>query len=95
MMRIILQEALENIRFNQAHSGKTMVAWKGTVRNIREAEAAVCRECLGTGTVSRWNEVAYFEDRRVCALCEAGRSLESKITDIVKRARLEERLARR
>jgi DnaJ-class molecular chaperone len=73
-----------------------MVALKQKVRSeTLEAEAAVCGECGGTGTVSHWNEVAFFEDRRICARCEAGRALESKIGDIVRRAQLEERLAKR
>jgi hypothetical protein len=62
---------------------------------ILEEEAAVCRECLGTGIVSRWSEIAYFEDRRPCARCEAGSRVDSKMSDIVKRAQLEERLSRR
>jgi Zn ribbon nucleic-acid-binding protein len=60
-----------------------------------EEEAAVCSECNGAGTVSYWNEVAYFEDRRACTQCEAGRKVDSKLADIVKRAQLEERLSRR
>jgi DnaJ-class molecular chaperone len=60
-----------------------------------EAEPNVCCECGGTGTVSQWNEVAYFDDRRICTKCDAGRAIESKIGDIVRRAQLEERLAKR
>lgn len=60
-----------------------------------EEEAAVCRECGGAGTVSRWSEVAYFEDRRACTRCEAGRKVDSRIADIIKRAQLEDRLSRR
>ena len=71
-----------------------MVAAEKTLTTFDE-EAAVCIECNGGGTVSYWNEVAYFEDRRACTQCEAGRNVHSKITDIVKRAQLEERLSRR
>ena len=62
---------------------------------ILEEEATVCRECLGTGIVSRWSEIAYFEDRGPCARCGAGCRVDSKIADIVKRAQLGERLSRR
>jgi len=60
-----------------------------------EKEATVCSECNGGGTVSYWNEFAYFEDRRACTRCDAGSNVHSKIADIVKRAQLEERLSRR
>ncbi|PYT06506.1 MAG: hypothetical protein DMF60_09295 [Acidobacteria bacterium] len=60
-----------------------------------EEEAAVCSECKDGGTVSYWNEFAYFEDRRACPRCERGRNVHSKIADIVKRAQLEDRLSRR
>jgi len=56
-------------------------------------DGAVCRQCLGTGTVSLWNEIAYFEDRRACQRCDDGRRVDSKISDILKRAQLEERLS--
>lgn len=71
-----------------------MVAAEKIVTTFEE-KASVCSECNSGGTVSYWNEVAYFEDRRSCALCEAGRKVDSKIADIVKRAQLEERLSRR
>lgn len=58
-------------------------------------EAALCSECNGGGTVSYWNEVAYFEDRRPCPRCEAGGRIHMKIADLVKRAQLEERLSGR
>lgn len=73
-----------------------MVAAEKTIRSEAiEDEATICRACLGTGVVSHWNEIAYFEDRRACARCEAGCRVDTKIADIVKRARLEERLAGR
>lgn len=71
-----------------------MVAAKKTItKKTLEEETTICRECLGTGMVSHWNEIAYFEDRRACALCDAGGVIDSKIADIVKRARLEERMS--
>jgi CO dehydrogenase/acetyl-CoA synthase alpha subunit len=73
-----------------------MVAAEKTIRTeTPDDEATVCRACFGTGVVSHWNEIAYFEVRRACARCEAGCRVEAKIADIVKRARLEERLAGR
>jgi CO dehydrogenase/acetyl-CoA synthase alpha subunit len=73
-----------------------MVAAEKTIRTeTTDEEAAACRACFGTGVVSYWNEIAYFEDRRACARCEAGCRVEAKIADIVKRARLEERLSGR
>jgi hypothetical protein len=72
-----------------------MVAAEKTIKTETEVEGAVCSECLGTGLVSYWNEIAYFEDRRACARCEAGFRVASKIADIVRRARLEERLSGR
>jgi hypothetical protein len=73
-----------------------MVAVEKTVRKeALEAEGSAGCECGGTGTVSHWSEIAYFEDRRVCTRCEAGRTVDSRIADIIKRAQLEERLSRR
>ncbi len=73
-----------------------MVAAEDPIRgDALGEEVPVCRECLGTGMVSRWSEIAYFEERRACGLCEAGRRADSNIADIVRRARLEERIARR
>jgi len=45
--------------------------------------------------VSIWSEIAYFEDRRPCPICEAGFKVDSKIRDILKKAQLEERLSSR
>jgi hypothetical protein len=73
-----------------------MVAAEEPLRSdVLEEDAPVCGECLGTGTVFRASEIAYFEERRACSRCEVGRRIESKIADIVRRAQLEERLARR
>lgn len=75
---------------------RQMAAAEKPIRaEILEEEATVCRGCLGTGMVSHWSEIAYFEDRRPCPRCEAGCGVDSKIADIVKRAQLEEWLSRR
>jgi len=70
-----------------------MVAAEKTLTTFEEA--ALCSECNGGGTLSYWNEVAYFEDRRACTRCEAGRKVDSTLADIVKSAQLEEQLSRR
>lgn len=68
-----------------------MVAAKKTIRaDTPDEDAARCPECFGTGVVSHWSEIAYFEDRRACARCEAGGRIDTKIAEAVKRARLEE-----
>ena len=71
-----------------------MVAVGKTLTSERIEEDAVCSECFGTGMVSHWSEIAYFEDRRTCSRCEAGCRVDTKIADIIKLARLEERLSR-
>ena len=70
-----------------------MVAAENTILLETIGADAACTECLGTGVVSRWSEIAYFEDRRACGRCEAGGRVAAKIADIVKRARLEDRLS--
>jgi hypothetical protein len=71
-----------------------MVAVEKTIASKdSDAEASVCPECRGAGTVGHWSDVAYFEDRRVCTNCEAGRAVDSRIADIVRRAQLEQRLS--
>ncbi len=44
-----------------------------------------CIECHGTGIVRHWSEFAFFDDRRLCTLCDAGRRVEKNIVDIIKR----------
>ncbi len=70
-----------------------MAAAEKTITFETDDQAASCASCLGTGMVSYWSEIAYFEDRRACARCEAGERVDTKIADIVKRARLEDRLS--
>ena len=94
----ILRGGPENIgrEWKSDQVRQTAAAEKPIEAKMLEEEAAVvCRECLGTGIVSGWSEIAYFEDRRPCARCEAGFRVDSKIADMVKRAQLEERLSRR
>lgn len=54
-------------------------------------DVAVCPHCLGTGTVSHWNEIAFFEDRRTCTQCDAGRMVETSVADILRRFQFESR----
>lgn len=73
-----------------------MVAVENTIAGKdSDADAGVCSACAGIGTVSRWSDVAYFEDRRVCVSCEAGRAVDSRIADLVRRAHLEQQLSGR
>jgi hypothetical protein len=53
-------------------------------------EGTVCGDCGGTGIISHWSEVSYFEDRRLCR-CEAGRLVDAKIAEIIARAQSEDR----
>lgn len=73
-----------------------MVAVEKTISSKdSDDDAGSCPECRGSGTVGHWSDVAYFEDRQVCAGCEAGLAVGSKIADIVRRAQLEQRLSGR
>jgi hypothetical protein len=90
----ILWDGAENIDSLIKPRSIDMVASEKILTTLKE-EAAGCTECGGGGTVSYWNEVAYFEDRRACTRCEAGRKIDSRLGDIVKRAQLEERLSGR
>lgn len=76
------------------HTPGFMVAVEKTIAS-KDSDATVCPECRDTGTVSHWSDVAQFEDRRLCINCEAGRKVESKIADIIKRSQLEQRLSGR
>lgn len=55
--------------------------------NNGQTGQVVCAVCNGTGAVTHWNEVAYFEDRRFCTMCAAGREVAAKIAEIIERAR--------
>jgi hypothetical protein len=52
----------------------------------------ICSECKGTGIVTYWSEITFFEDRRSCRRCEAGHRVEAQIKAIVNRNRTEKRL---
>ena len=91
-------DGLENISgvTEREDPGRAMVAVERTIsNNDSDAGSSVCPECRGAGIVGHLSDVAYFEDRRVCANCEAGRSVDSRIADIVRRAQLEQRLSGR
>ena len=60
-----------------------------------EQSASACHECHGTGIVNYWNEISFFEDRRICPECEAGRKADAKMADILDRAIREVRFVRR
>jgi DnaJ-class molecular chaperone len=73
-----------------------MVAAEQTIRTeTPDDESTVCSACFGTGLVSHWSEIAYFEDRRACPRCEAGGRIDQRIAEIIKRARLEGRFSER
>jgi hypothetical protein len=58
---------------------------------IREGKGSMtCLECHGTGIVCHWSEFAYFDDRRFCPLCDAGREVEKNIVAIIKRVESED-----
>lgn len=60
-----------------------------------EVSEADCPGCKGTGLVSYWNEISFFEDRRICTECEAGRKADAKMAEILDRAMRKERHIRR
>ena len=75
-----------------------MVAVERTIRpgtTRAEQIASACKGCNGTGIVSYWNEISFFEDRRICHECEAGRMADAKMADILDRATREVRFVRR
>ncbi|HYP29253.1 MAG TPA: hypothetical protein VE262_21260 [Blastocatellia bacterium] len=54
---------------------------------IREGkESMTCLECHGTGIVYHWSEFAFFDDRRYCNVCDAGRLVEKTVSEIIKQA---------
>ena len=65
-----------------------MIAVKNEI--IRDGKGSMtCMECQGTGIVCHWSEFAFFDDRRFCPLCDAGRQVEKNVVDIMKRAESE------
>jgi hypothetical protein len=59
-------------------------------RHSSEHQDGFCPECRGTGTVTHWTEVAYFDDRRSCTRCPAGRDLDARIGEIIARSMRQE-----
>lgn len=56
----------------------------GIIRNGKES--MICMVCHGTGIICHWSEFAFFDDRRYCPVCEAGRQVEKNIVEIIERA---------
>jgi len=61
-----------------------IAANEGIIMNGKES--MTCLECHGTGVVYHWSEFAFFDDRRYCLLCDAGRRIEKNISEIIERA---------
>jgi hypothetical protein len=75
-----------------------MVAVERTIRpgtTDAEANADSCPLCKGTGVVTYWNEISFFEDRRICTGCEDGRKADARVAEILDRAMSEVRFVRR
>ena len=70
--------------------GDQMVAVEKRV--IGRTAENTCSECKGTGIVTYWSEITFFEDRRSCRRCEAGHYIEAQIKDIIKRTQADKRL---
>jgi hypothetical protein len=51
-----------------------------------------CSECKGTGIVTYWSEITFFEDRRSCRRCDAGLHVETQIKNIINRTKVDKRL---
>jgi len=69
----------------QVRSTKTQSAASQSALG-RASQSEFCPACEGTGAVTFWNEVAYFEDRRRCTRCDAGKHFEERLADIIDRA---------
>ena len=54
-----------------------------------------CPACKGTGLVCYWNEISFFEDRRICTECDAGQQADAKMAEIIDRAMRQQRIVRR
>src|ERR1700740_106355 len=95
MAKIILG-ATKNIPMVVQSREETMVAVKTTLKAASASiEPENCPHCQGNGTVRYSNEISYFEDLRSCERCDAGREVEMKIGEIIRRAHAEERFPRR
>jgi DnaJ-class molecular chaperone len=74
----------------KAQVGDQMVALEKSV--VGRTSDAGCSECKGTGIVTYWSEITFFEDRRSCRRCEAGHQVEAQIKDIINRTKADKRL---
>jgi DnaJ-class molecular chaperone len=75
-----------------------MVAVERIIRqrtSAAEPSAQACSACKGTGLVIYWNEISFFEDRRVCTQCDAGQKADAKMAEIIDRAMRQQRVVRR
>lgn len=75
---------------NEGQVGGTMVAVEKVI--LGGDIDGECSECKGTGIVTYWSEITFFEDRRSCRRCDAGLHVESRIKDIINRTKVEKRL---
>src|SRR5215467_11736229 len=73
--------------------GDSRVVQMGRQASPNGGRADECEECGGTGLVVYWNEVAYFDDRRFCTLCGAGREMYNRIGQIIDEGQHRDRLA--
>ena len=71
-----------------------MVAVKYKIE-VNETEVEVCSECQDTGIIKYLSEYSFFEDRRSCRKCQAGRLVGARLDEIIARAQAEDRLYRR
>ena len=74
----------------KAQVGDQMVAVEKRV--VGRTADSMCSECKGTGIVTYWSEIIFFEDRRSCRRCEAGHQVEAQIKDIINRTKADKRL---
>jgi hypothetical protein len=74
----------------KAKMGDQMVAAENRV--LQATAEGECSECKGTGIVTYWSEITFFEDRRSCRRCEAGQNLQIQIREIVKKTQSDRRL---
>ena len=75
---------------NEERVGEQMVAVEKVI--LGGDIDSECPECKGTGIVTYWSEITFFEDRRSCRRCDAGLHVQSQIKDIISRTKVEKRL---
>ena len=64
-------------------------------KGISLTDAEACPVCRGAGLVSYWNEISFFEDRRICTECDAGHKAAAKMAEIIDRTMRQQRVVRR